>query len=56
MSGGVQIGENCFIGAGASVVQCVKICANCIVGAGTVVHKDITEPGTFAGNPARRLK
>ena len=27
-----------------------------VVGAGSVVTKDITEPGTYAGNPARRLK
>jgi sugar O-acyltransferase (sialic acid O-acetyltransferase NeuD family) len=56
VSGGVHIGENCFIGAGASVVQYVTICRNCIVGAGAVVHKDILEPGTYAGNPARKLR
>jgi sugar O-acyltransferase (sialic acid O-acetyltransferase NeuD family) len=54
--GGVHIGKNCLIGAGASLVQYVSICPNCIVGAGAVVNKDITEPGTYVGNPARKLR
>jgi len=27
-----------------------------VVGAGSVVTKDITEPGVYAGNPARLLR
>jgi acetyltransferase-like isoleucine patch superfamily enzyme len=27
-----------------------------VVGAGAVVTKDITEPGAYAGNPARLLR
>jgi len=26
-----------------------------VIGAGSVVTKDITEPGTYAGNPARKM-
>jgi acetyltransferase-like isoleucine patch superfamily enzyme len=34
----------------------VSICDDVVIGAGSVVTKDITESGTYAGNPARRLK
>jgi acetyltransferase-like isoleucine patch superfamily enzyme len=33
----------------------VSICENVVIGAGSVVTRDITTPGTYAGNPARRL-
>lgn len=56
LSGGVTIGANCMIGAGAIVIQGATICADCTVGAGSVVVRDITLPGTYAGNPARRIR
>jgi sugar O-acyltransferase (sialic acid O-acetyltransferase NeuD family) len=56
ISGGVCIGSNCIIGTGASVVQYVGICGGCLIGAGAVVPRDIHEPGTYVGNPARRIK
>jgi acetyltransferase-like isoleucine patch superfamily enzyme len=34
----------------------VTICDNVVVGAGSVVTKDITEPGIYAGNPARLIR
>jgi acetyltransferase-like isoleucine patch superfamily enzyme len=34
----------------------VSIADDVVIGAGSVVTKDITEPGSYAGNPARRLK
>jgi len=27
-----------------------------VIGAGSVVTKDITEPGVYAGNPARKIR
>jgi acetyltransferase-like isoleucine patch superfamily enzyme len=33
----------------------VRIADDVVIGAGSVVTKDITTPGTYAGNPARRL-
>jgi acetyltransferase-like isoleucine patch superfamily enzyme len=27
-----------------------------VIGAGSVVTKNITEPGTYVGNPARKMK
>jgi acetyltransferase-like isoleucine patch superfamily enzyme len=34
----------------------VTICDQVVIGAGSVVTKNITEPGIYAGNPARKLK
>jgi acetyltransferase-like isoleucine patch superfamily enzyme len=34
----------------------VNICDHVVVGAGSVVTKDITIPGVYAGNPARLLR
>lgn len=48
------IGNDVLIGSGATILP-VSICSNVIIGAGSVVTKDITEPGTYLGNPARKL-
>lgn len=55
VSGGVSIGDHCMIGAGATVIHGVSVCAGCVVGAGSVVTSDISEPGVYAGSPARKL-
>lgn len=56
LSGGVILGKNCLIGTGANVIQNVSICDNCLIGAGSTVLKDIATPGTYVGNPAKRIK
>lgn len=56
ISGGVTIGDDCLIGAGASIIHSINICGGCLIGAGAVVVRDVTEPGTYVGNPARRIK
>lgn len=55
MLGDCSLGHDVWLGANATVVQGVSICANVTVGAGAVVTRDITEPGTYAGVPARRI-
>lgn len=56
LSGRVSIGDNCFIGAGAIIIDKISICDNVTVGAGSIVIRNITEPGTYVGNPARKIK
>ncbi len=56
VSGGVTIGANCMIGAGATVIQDVTICADCLIGAGSTVVKDIMNVGSYAGNPALKIR
>ena len=53
MSGGVSVGEGSFIGVGAVVRQGIRIAPGVTVGAGSVVVKDLLEPGTYTGCPAR---
>ncbi|HWD25591.1 MAG TPA: acyltransferase [Rhizomicrobium sp.] len=47
------IGNHVSIGSNATIMP-VKICDHVVIGAGSVVTKDITEPGIYAGNPARK--
>lgn len=49
------IGKNVSIGSNATILP-VEICNNAVIGAGAVVTKNITEPGTYAGNPAKKIK
>jgi acetyltransferase-like isoleucine patch superfamily enzyme len=43
------------IGTNATILP-VQICDDVVVGAGAVVTKNITQPGIYAGNPARLLR
>ena len=49
------IGNHVSIGTNATILP-VKIVDNVVIGAGAVVTKDILEPGTYAGNPARLIR
>ena len=49
------IGNNVSIGSNATILP-VRICDNVVIGAGSVVTRDITERGIYAGNPARKLR
>jgi acetyltransferase-like isoleucine patch superfamily enzyme len=49
------IGNRVSIGSNATILP-VRIVNDVVIGAGATVTKDITEPGTYAGNPARRLR
>ncbi len=50
-----RIGNHVSIGTNATILP-VSICDHVVVGAGAVVTKDITEPGTYVGNPATKLR
>lgn len=50
-----EIGDRVSIGSNATLLP-VRVCADVVIGAGAVVTRDITEPGTYAGNPARMLR
>ncbi len=49
------IGNNVSIGTGATILP-VQISDNVVIGAGSVVVKSITQPGIYAGNPARLIR
>ena len=52
----VNIGKNCWIGAGAIIVPGITIGDNVVIGAGSVVTKDIPSKVVAAGNPCRVLR
>lgn len=51
-----KIGNNCFLGAGAVIIDKVNICDDVIIGANSVIINSILEPGTYVGNPAKKIK
>ncbi|HNR20280.1 MAG TPA: acyltransferase [Bacteroidia bacterium] len=50
-----KIGNHVSIGTNATILP-VTICDNVVIGAGSVVTKSITQPGIYAGNPAKKIK
>lgn len=56
ISGNVTIGNRVYIGTGAIIKEKTYICDDVVIGAGAVVLKDITEPGTYVGIPAKKIK
>ena len=50
-----KIGSNVSIGSNATILP-VSICDGVVIGAGSVVTKDITEKGIYAGNPAKKIR
>ena len=53
LAGNVQIGKRTWIGAGAIVKNNINICENSMIGMSAAVVKDVREPGTYIGVPAR---
>jgi acetyltransferase-like isoleucine patch superfamily enzyme len=49
------IGNQVSIGSNATILP-VSICNGVVIGAGSVVTKNITIPGIYAGNPAKKIK
>jgi acetyltransferase-like isoleucine patch superfamily enzyme len=50
-----RVGSKVSIGSNATILP-VTICDGAVIGAGSVVTKDITQPGIYAGNPARLIR
>lgn len=53
--GCIEIGSNCFIGAGTIILGNVKIGSNVVIGANSMVNKDIPDNTVCGGIPARKL-
>jgi acetyltransferase-like isoleucine patch superfamily enzyme len=50
-----RIGHRVSIGSNATLLP-VTVCDDVVIGAGAVVTKDIVEPGSYVGNPAKLLR
>ena len=53
---GVRIGSGTIVGYRSVIMMGVVIAENCVVGAQSVVSKSLSEPGIYAGSPARFIK
>jgi len=51
-----RLGDNVMIGANSVVVGPIEICDDVHIAAMSLVNRSITEPGTYAGIPAKRVK
>jgi acetyltransferase-like isoleucine patch superfamily enzyme len=51
--GKIEIGDNCYIGAGVIILPNVTIGENCLISAGAVVTKDMPPNSVVAGVPAK---
>jgi len=56
ISGRCNIDDFVFVGVGATIIDSISICSNVVIGAGAVVVQNITEPGTYIGSPAKRIR
>lgn len=56
ISGGVVINENCFLGVNATLRDHIIIAKRNIIAAGSLVLKNTTENGVYAGQPAKLIK
>ena len=50
-----KVGDRVSIGSNATILP-VQICSNVVIGAGSVVTKDISVAGVYAGNPAKLIR
>ena len=50
-----RIGNHVSIGSNATILP-IEICNDVVIGAGSVVTKNISEPGIYAGNPAKKMR
>lgn len=53
---GVNIGNGVIVGYRSLVMMGVSIADNCVIGANSVVTKNITQKGIYAGNPAKFIR
>lgn len=55
VNGGSIVGDEVFVGSGAVLINGITVEQGSVIGAGTVVHKSIAIPGTYVGNPFRKI-
>jgi sugar O-acyltransferase (sialic acid O-acetyltransferase NeuD family) len=55
LAGNTTLGECCEVGSGAFVLQGKTVVSNTVIAPLSSILKDITEVGTYVGNPARRM-
>jgi sugar O-acyltransferase (sialic acid O-acetyltransferase NeuD family) len=56
VAGRCRVGSRNFLGAGSVVIDGITVGDDTILGAGATAVRDLTQPGTYIGTPARRME
>jgi sugar O-acyltransferase (sialic acid O-acetyltransferase NeuD family) len=56
VNGQAKIGDSCFIGSNTVIANNTNVTANTIIAAGSQVLKSIENPGTYIGQPLRKIR
>ncbi|MGM9977867.1 MAG: acyltransferase [Clostridium sp.] len=56
VSKGIKVGNDCWIGAGATILDGVTIGNGCVIGGNTLVNIDIPDYAVAVGNPVKIIK
>jgi sugar O-acyltransferase (sialic acid O-acetyltransferase NeuD family) len=56
VSGGVEVGEQCFIGVNATLRDHIKVGERCVIGAGALLLADAEPEGVYVGTATVRSK
>lgn len=56
MTGYDYLEEGVYLGSSVAILPDIRICKNSVIGGGAVVVKDLLEPGTYTGVPAKLMK
>jgi sugar O-acyltransferase (sialic acid O-acetyltransferase NeuD family) len=56
VSGGVEIGEQCFVGVNATLRDHIRIGKRCVIGAGALLLTDAEDDGVYVGNASERSR
>ncbi len=54
--GGVEIGEQCFIGVNSTLRDYIKVGEKCVIGAGALLLSDAEAGGVYVGATTERSK
>lgn len=55
VGGNVQIGNRVYMGSCSNIREGIRICDDVVIGMNAAVVRDITEPGTYVGVPAKKI-
>ncbi|OFY38955.1 MAG: acetyltransferase [Bacteroidetes bacterium GWF2_40_14] len=56
VNGQANISESCFIGSNTVIANNTNVTANTVIAAGSQVLKSIENPGTYIGQPLRKIR
>jgi acetyltransferase-like isoleucine patch superfamily enzyme len=56
VSGGVTVGENCFLGVNVTLRDHIVLGKNCVIGAGALIVKDTEDNGVYSAAATERSR